>query len=161
MRKTKTKAYARGNNKAAHRIDPPGAAARLAESNRLTAKATADGGGLRYTEGKNQLELIPMEWIWGLGMVLTRGAAKYAPRNWERGMAWSRMIGSALRHIAKFAMGERYDPETGCHHLFMAGWNCCALASYDLRQIGDNDLPNQDTGLALLQGVAIAPEPKE
>lgn len=116
----------------------------------------ADNQGLRYDAGKNQLELIPVEWVWGLGAVLTRGAAKYAPRNWERGMAWGKVLGSALRHIYKFAAGERYDPETGCHHMFMAAWNCCALASYDLREIGENNLaPN---AMALLDKVAIDPE---
>lgn len=102
----------------------------------------ADNGGLRFDTGKNQLELIPPEWVWALGDVLTRGAAKYAPRNWERGMAWSKMIGCSLRHIYKFAMGERYDPETGCHHLAMGAWNLLSLMTYDLRGIGENDLPS-------------------
>lgn len=114
----------------------------------------SDGGGLRFNFGKNQLELIPNEWIWGLGMVLTRGAIKYAVRNWERGMKWSYPLGCALRHMLKFACGERYDAETGCHHLFMAAWNCCALATYDIRKIGENDLVGD---LAWIEGVAIEP----
>src|ERR1035437_9553744 len=86
----------------------------------MNIKPKADGGGLRYNTGKNQLELLPAEWIWGLGMVMTRGAIKYDTRNWERGMKWSYPIGCALRHILKFVCGERYDVETGCHHLAMA-----------------------------------------
>lgn len=112
---------------------------------------------MRFNSGKNQLELIPVEWIWGLGMVLTRGAAKYAVRNWERGMKWSYPIGCALRHMLKFMCGERYDPETGCHHLFMAAWNCCALATYDIRQIGENDLGAAD--VKWLDLVATTPGP--
>lgn len=104
----------------------------------------ADGGGLRFNEEKNRLELVPPEWVWGLGDVTTQGSKKYAARNWERGMAWSIMIGCALRHVFKFCMGERYDPETGCHHMFMAAWNCCALASYDLKGIGENDIPKTE-----------------
>lgn len=138
-------ADARANNKSV--IGVGGSAPR--------APHRGDGGGLRHNAGKNQLELIPPEWTWGLGMVLTRGAAKYAVRNWERGMKWSYPVGCALRHIYKFVCGERYDPETGCHHLFMAAWNCCALATYDLREIGENDLPKLD--LALLDKVAVAP----
>lgn len=103
-------------------------------------KVVADGGGLRYNTGKNQVELIPPEWILGLGMVLTRGAVKYASRNWERGMKWSYPVGCAMRHLFKFVCGERYDAETGCHHLAMAAWNCLALMTYDLRKIGENDL---------------------
>ena len=114
----------------------------LAEAGFLKHKVyKADGGGLRFNEEKNLLELLPHEWVWGLGDVMTQGSRKYEARNWERGMKWSIMVGCALRHIFKFCVGERYDPETGCHHLFMAAWNCCALASYDLRGIGDNDIP--------------------
>lgn len=120
----------------------------------MAQKPKGDGGGLRYNAGKVQLELIPVEWIWGLGMVLTRGAAKYAVRNWERGMKWSYPVGCALRHILKFVCGERYDQETGCHHLFMAAWNCCALATYDIRSIGENDLVGD---LQWLDKVATTP----
>jgi hypothetical protein len=103
-------------------------------------KIKADGGGLRYNGGKNQIELMPPEWIWGLGMVLTRGAAKYVARNWERGMKWSYLIGCLVRHTLKFICGERYDEETGCHHMALAAWNCLALMSYDIREVGENDL---------------------
>jgi hypothetical protein len=101
----------------------------------------ADGGGLRLDTGKNRLDLIPPEWEAALGDVLTQGAKKYADRNWERGMAWSKMIGCAKRHRMKFEAGERYDPETGCHHLAMAAWNMLALMVYDIRDIGEDDLP--------------------
>lgn len=105
----------------------------------------ADGGGLRKDDGKNKLELIPPEWIWGLGQVLTQGAEKYLMRNWERGMSWGKMVGCGLRHVFKFVCGERYDRESGCHHLLHASWNFLSLMSYDLRGIGDNDLPSFNT----------------
>lgn len=117
-----------------------------------------DGGGMRFNAGKVQLELIPMSWTWALGQVLTRGAAKYAARNWERGMAWSYPVGCALRHMIKFAVGERYDRETGCHHLAMAAWNMLALMTYDLRAIGTNDLGAGS--LAELEATAIEPGPE-
>ncbi len=108
------------------------------------ATKKADGGGLRLNTGKCMLELIPPEWVWALGDVFTQGAIKYAIRNWERGMRWAICVGCALRHIFKFCVGQRYDDETGCHHLAMAAWNCLALMSYDLRGIGENDLPKSD-----------------
>ena len=126
----------------------------MAKKNR--AGVVADGGGLRYNEGKNLLEIVPPEWVWGLGMVLTRGSMKYAIRNWERGMRWSICVGCVLRHIIKFICGERYDKETGCHHMFMAAWNCCALATYDIRDIGENDLVGE---LEWLAKVAVDPDP--
>lgn len=116
------------------------------------AALPADGGGLRYNEGKNRVELIPPEWPWALGMVLTRGAIKYADRNWERGMSWAYMVGSIVRHVLKFLCGERYDPESGNHHMAHAAWNCLGLMSYDIRGgIGTNDLP----------GCSLAPVPME
>ena len=117
----------------------------------------ADGGGMRFNSGKVLLELLPVEWIWGLGMVTTRGSFKYAARNWERGMKWTIMVGCIVRHVIKFICGERYDPETGCHHMFMAAWNCCALASYDIRKIGENDLVGN---LDWIEAVAVAPGPE-
>lgn len=117
-----------------------------------------DGGGLRYNAGKVQLELIPMAWTWALGQVLTRGAAKYAERNWERGMKWGYPIGCAMRHMIKFAVGEKYDRETGCHHLAMAAWNMLALMTYDLRGIGTNDLGMGS--LAELEATAVEPGPE-
>jgi len=111
----------------------------------------ADGGGLRFDDGKVKIELIPVEWIWSLADVLTQGAKKYAPRNWERGMAWGKMIGCASRHMLKFMLGQRYDDETGCHHLAMAAWNILALMSYDLRGIGEPDF--SDVDIAILEKI--------
>lgn len=100
----------------------------------------ADGKGERKNALKVMLDLVPVEWYWALAEVTTRGSFKYAVRNWERGMAWSIMIGCAGRHTIKFICGEKYDKETGCHHLAMAAWNLLALMSYDIRKIGKNDL---------------------
>lgn len=113
------------------------------------------GGGKRLNKGKNRLELIPPEWTWALGDILTKGSMKYEQRNWEKGMEWGAMIGCAKRHIEKFQAGERYDGKefnvqagtTGCHHLAMAAWNLLALMSYDLRGVGRNDLPKLDMGV--------------
>lgn len=114
-----------------------GAAGDLSAAAKLGSTGThapkADGGGLRYNEGKCRVELIPPEWPWALGMVLTRGAIKYADRNWERGMSWGYMVGSTLRHIFKFMCGERYDKESGNHHMAHAAWNCLGMMSYDVR----------------------------
>lgn len=123
----------------------------------MAKKIKTDGGGLRFNTGKNQIELMPPEWIWAVSMVLTRGAIKYAIRNWERGMKWSYLVGCAMRHLLKFVCGERYDPETGCHHLAMVAWNALALMTYDLRKIGENDLVGN---LDWLAASAVAPGPE-
>lgn len=101
----------------------------------------SDGGGLRLNAVKTRVELVPEEWPWALADVTTKGSYKYAERNWERGMKWSIMKGCFFRHVFRFLMGERYDAETGCHHLAMAAWNLLALMSYDIRGCVENDLP--------------------
>lgn len=109
----------------------------------LPPPAPPSGGGLRYDAGKNRLDLLPPEWIWGLGKVTTAGALKYADRNWEKGMPWSKVWGPMLRHAFKWLLGEAHDKETGCHHLLMVAWNALALFTYELREIGENDLNQQ------------------
>lgn len=122
----------------------------------MTEQPNADGKGLRYNHGKVRVDLIPPEWVWGLAQVMTRGAIKYETRNWERGMSWSHCLGSCLRHVFKFVCGERFDQETGCHHMALAAWNCLALMSYDVRSIGQNDLVGS---VAWLEGCAQEPGP--
>lgn len=102
------------------------------------------GRGLRYDSGKNRLDLIPAEWEWELGRVLTKGAEKYHDRNWELGMDWSKVVGPLRRHLNAFLRGEQLDKETGCHHLAHVGWNALALLSYDLRGIGTDNLNRRD-----------------
>lgn len=124
----------------------------------------ADGGGKRMNLGKNRMELIPPEWPWSLADVTTQGSKKYAERNWEEGMKWSTMIGCMLRHLAKFQSGQRYDGDgfdakkgtTGCHELAMVAWNALALMSYDLRNVGTNDLPEGITPEILMLVNAIS-----
>ena len=111
----------------------------------FAASTQPDGGGLRHNALKNRLDLVPPEWMWALGDVMTRGALKYAERNWERGMKWSIMVGCTLRHLYKFIAGERYDKEIGCHHLAMAAWNLLALMSYDLKGVGEDDIRTATT----------------
>lgn len=100
---------------------------------------TAADTGLRYDAGKVRLDLLPPAWTWALAQVMTKGAEKYAPRNWEKGMPWSKVVGPMLRHAFKWLSGEIYDPETGCHHLAMVAWNALALMTYQSRGIGEQD----------------------
>lgn len=131
--------------------------------------AKADGGGLRYNAGKTLMELIPPEWEYALADVTTQGSKKYEKRNWERGMDWSIMVGCMKRHLTKFLVGERYDGDefdkeagtTGCHHLAMVAWNALALMSYDLRDVGNNDLPELPKELLALVNAMGIEKPAE
>lgn len=96
---------------------------------------------MRFDGDKVRWDLLPFDALEQVAMVATYGAKKYAPKNWELGMSWSRMFGSIMRHLAARMRGEIMDPESGLPHLAHAAWNAMALLSYELRGVGKNDLP--------------------
>jgi hypothetical protein len=51
------------------------------------------------------------------------GATKYSKNNWRNGIAYSRLIDAALRHILAYSSGEDFDLETGLSHAAHA--RCC------------------------------------
>ncbi len=86
--------------------------------------------GLRYNEGKVRYDLIPNFAQEQYAKVLTKGAEKYADRNWEMGMKWSKVMASLKRHTAAFERGEDYDPETGLLHTAHIMCNAAFLTEY-------------------------------
>jgi hypothetical protein len=103
--------------------------------------------GVKFDEGKDPWHLAPWDAIGGIIRVLGFGASKYAPRNWEMGMDWSRCYGACIRHLTSWWMGEGKDPETGYSHLWHAGACILFLIAYEMRGIGKDDrpsLPNQE-----------------
>ena len=71
--------------------------------------------------------------------VFAYGARKYAAHNYRLGMAWSRLLGAALRHLLAWGRGEDLDKESGLPHLAHAG--CCVLMLLDaqIQGIGQDD----------------------
>ena len=71
-----------------------------------------------------------------LGEVLAFGARKYVPRNWEKGIQYSRVYAAAMRHLLAFQSGEALDPETRLPHLAHA--LCCLmfLLTFEARGLG-------------------------
>ena len=72
--------------------------------------------GLKFDTKKTMHELVPPFAQEQYAKVLTFGAQKYAPHNWEKGIEWSRIIGACKRHLLAIERGEDYDPETGLLH---------------------------------------------
>lgn len=97
--------------------------------------AVADGGGLRYSTGKPRFDLIPPEALALLADTLTKGAEKYAARNWERGMDRGEVIRGILSHTAQIMAGADYDVE-GFDHAGALLWNVVAYIVYRDRKIG-------------------------
>ena len=95
--------------------------------------------GLRYDEGKERVDLLPPDALLELGKVYGAGSVKYAARNWEKGMPWSKVLGPLMRHLFKWMKGEKIDPEDGQLHIAKVAWNALALLTYELRGIGVDD----------------------
>lgn len=90
------------------------------------------------TTGKGRFDLITPFGLTRLAKWYELGSQKYAPRNWEKGMPYSRYIDSAMRHIVKFIMGM-----TDEDHLSAAVWNLmCIIHHQELGQTELDDLPH-------------------
>ena len=118
----------------------------------------SDNMGRRDDQGKPEFNLIPSDGLRELGRVFTFGAGKYAPYNWERGMAWSRCYNSLLRHLYAYWDGERNDPETGLHHMAHCAWNALALLVYSLRGVGIDDRKGSENSGSAAGDVFCAPQ---
>lgn len=97
--------------------------------------------GRKDDQGKLPYDLIPPELLEATAAVLRFGAAKYEPRNWEKGMAWSRPFAALMRHMWEWWKGNDIDPETGMNHLWHAACCIAFLISYEMREIGEDDRP--------------------
>lgn len=119
----------------------PGKIIEAPEIEQSHAIRLAGAQSFKYDEGKVRYDLVPPLALEALAKVYTMGAAKYSPRNWEKGMDWSKCYAAAQRHLQDYWKGEDLDPESGLPHLAHAAWNCVALLEYYIREIGTDDRP--------------------
>src|ERR1043166_1323172 len=102
--------------------------------------------GHKCDSDKLRFDLIPPEAEYALARVLTYGAKKYAPRNWEAGMEWGRCYAAARRHLTAWWSGEDTDADTGFCHLDHAIACLAFLRTYKERGIGRDDRPAEPPG---------------
>lgn len=100
-------------------------------------------GGHKDDAGKPAMHLIPPEAIFALAAVLEYGARKYADRNWEKGMDWSRPFAAGQRHLWQWWLGHDFDEETGMSHLWHAFCCIAFLIAYGGRGAGTDDRPHR------------------
>lgn len=80
--------------------------------------------------------------VLGYAEVLTYGARKYAPRNWEKGLKFSNVYDSAIRHALKMqyeAIDAIADGGSGLPHRSHYAWNVIACYVFTLRGRTDLD----------------------
>ena len=73
-------------------------------------------------EGKGRFDLLSPMAIKRMADVMEKGAAKYAARNYEKGMPLSNFVDSAMRHLFQFLEGHRDED-----HIAQAAVNCMML----------------------------------
>ena len=102
---------------------------------------TTHNEATKHDSEKLPLHLLPPDALEAIAEILAFGAKKYASRNWEKGMAWSRVYRACLGHLFAWFMRRGPDAETGKSHLWHAG--CCILflITYELRNAGQDDRP--------------------
>lgn len=109
-----------------------------------------EGGAFRDDAGKLSWHLLPMKALEPVVGVFTDGAKKYEPFNWMRGLPYTQVYDSCMRHLQAWRLGENNDPESSRPHLAHAVTNLLFLIHYaqqesDYKQRGldlDDRIPN-------------------
>mgnify|MGYP000915174412 FL=1 len=101
---------------------------------------TTTARALRNNANKLRYDLIPAKANEEYAKVWTVGANKYEPRNWEKGMPYSEVIASAMRHLEAIRLGEEIDPEDGLLHSAHLMCNAAMLTEFHFTHPELNDL---------------------
>lgn len=91
------------------------------------------GEFLKFDTSKLRYDLIPPSAMKALAKVLTYGAKKYKPNNWQTVDDTERYVGALYRHLEAWRQGEINDTESGCTHLEHALTNLAFLIELDAR----------------------------
>ncbi len=107
-------------------------------------KAQEEGYGTKFDDGKERFDLLPVYPLWEIVRVYDYGVQKYSDNNWRGGMKWGKLFAACMRHLFKWWMGEKYDNESGLHHLAHAAWQCLALMEYERTNNGEDSRADKD-----------------
>jgi len=109
-------------------------------------RKTSETGALSDPSHMNAaMELLSPYSLWQLSTWLGKGAEKYTPRNWEKGIPFSICIGKLQRHLQEYLMGKTDEP-----HLDAIGFWWHALTHYEAMIVlgklsaSLNDLPQYE-----------------
>lgn len=115
-----------------HKKPAPWETTKPVESEKTVAK--------KYDNGKPRVDLLPFESLFSVANVLGWAATgKYDDHNWRKGLPWSKIAASAIRHIFYWMLRIGPDKESGMSHLAHAA--CCILflISYEMGEVGEDD----------------------
>ena len=90
-------------------------------------------------------QLLPVEWLTALAYLATKGAQKYAPRDWEENPGrYLDRVDSLHRHLNKWMTGETNDDGeggTGVHNLAAVAYNALMVMVWEARGVGVDNRP--------------------
>ena len=86
---------------------------------------------MKFDTSKLRYDLIPTSTTKALAQVLTYGAKKYKPNNWQNVDDIDRYVAALFRHIEAWRAGEKLDKESGLPHLAHALTNVAFLLHLD------------------------------
>lgn len=87
--------------------------------------------GAKFDDGKAMLALVPASLDEAVGEILTLGSRKYAPNNWKKGIAYTRIVSSLKRHLNEFYKGNLIDNESNKPHLWHVACNVAFLIEFE------------------------------
>jgi hypothetical protein len=95
--------------------------------------------------GKPRMELLPFGVLVEIAKVLTHGAKKYAPGNWQKVPdAKNRYTGALMRHLAAWKEGEDVDPESGEDRLLHIAQVACNAMFLTWFEINNSKLEDKN-----------------
>jgi deoxycytidylate deaminase len=86
---------------------------------------------MKFDQGKLRYSLVPPSAIKALAEVLTYGAKKYKPTNWQKAEDPMRYMDALYRHLEAYRSGEKVDKESGLSHLAHAMTNIAFLQYFE------------------------------
>ena len=89
------------------------------------------GSFMKFDNDKLRYDLVPTETLKALAQVLTYGAKKYKPNNWQQADDHSRYVAALYRHLEAWRSGESCDEESGLSHLSHAITNLAFLQYFE------------------------------
>jgi hypothetical protein len=78
-------------------------------------------------EGKPLMELLPLDLLMRVSEWYTLGATKYGDNNWRKGQNVSACVGSLLRHLTKYCLGQKDED-----HLSAIVFNALSIMNVEM-----------------------------
>lgn len=113
----------------------------------LDKYSSRETGAMRESIGtKTSTRLVPYELTIAAAIGLNYGEQKYGARNFEKGLAYSDLLGSIERHTEALKAGEFVDEDSGVCHFHLLASSVAMLCHNIMQGVVIDDRPPQKIG---------------